>query len=58
MSAAPRMPTASSERRDDATAATTAHVARLGVWAVRVHDVVGTVDTLDVAENATLRGPG
>ena len=42
--------------RDVATAATTAHVARLGVWAVRVHDVVGTVDTLDVAD--ALRGPG
>jgi len=31
-----------------------AHVARLGVWAVRVHDVVSTIDTLDVVD--ALRG--
>ncbi|MGL5819962.1 MAG: dihydropteroate synthase [Phycicoccus sp.] len=36
--------------RDVATAVTTAHVARHGVWAVRVHDVRGAVDALDVAE--------
>jgi dihydropteroate synthase len=41
--------------RDVATAVTTAHVAGLGVWAVRVHDVAGTIDTLDVAD--ALRGP-
>jgi dihydropteroate synthase len=41
--------------RDVATAVTTAHVAGLGVWAVRVHDVVATVDALDVAQ--ALRGP-
>lgn len=40
--------------RDVATAVTTAHAAGLGVWAVRVHDVVGTVDTLDVVD--ALRG--
>jgi len=40
--------------RDVATAVTTAHVARLGVWAVRVHDVVSTIDTLDVVD--ALRG--
>jgi len=34
--------------RDVVTAATTVHVARHGVWCVRVHDVVGTVDALDV----------
>ncbi len=36
--------------RDVATAATTVHVARFGVWGVRVHDVRATVDALDVAE--------
>ena len=36
--------------RDVATAATTVHVARHGVWCVRVHDVVATVDALDVVE--------
>ena len=41
--------------RDVATAATTVHVARLGAWGVRVHDVAGTVDALDVAE--VLAGP-
>ena len=41
--------------RDVATAVTTVHVAAHGVWAVRVHDVVATVDALDVAE--ALRGP-
>ena len=40
--------------RDVATAVTTAHVARLGVWAVRVHDVDSTIDTLDVVD--ALRG--
>ncbi len=43
--------------RDAATAATTVHVARHGVWCVRVHDVVATVDALDVV--AALQGaPG
>jgi len=42
--------------RDVATAATTVHVARHGVWCVRVHDVVGTVDALDVV--AALDGTG
>jgi dihydropteroate synthase len=36
--------------RDVVTAATTVHVARHGVWCVRVHDVVATVDALDVVE--------
>ena len=40
--------------RDVVTAATTVHVARHGVWCVRVHDVVATVDALDVV--AALRG--
>lgn len=35
--------------RDVATAVISAYAARLGVWGVRVHDVVGTVDALDVA---------
>lgn len=34
--------------RDTATAVTTALAARTGVWAVRVHDVVASVDALDV----------
>lgn len=41
--------------RDVATAATTLYAAQHGVWAVRVHDVAGTVDALDVAD--ALRGP-
>jgi dihydropteroate synthase len=36
--------------REVATAVTTAHAARHGVWCVRVHDVRATVDALDVAE--------
>jgi len=40
--------------RDVATAVTTVHVAAQGVWCVRVHDVVATVDALDVTE--ALRG--
>jgi dihydropteroate synthase len=36
--------------REVATAVTTAHAARLGVWCVRVHDVVAAVDALDVAD--------
>ncbi len=40
--------------RDGATAATTFHASAHGVWAVRVHDVVSTRDTLDVAD--ALRG--
>ena len=36
--------------RDVATAATTFHAAQHRVWGLRVHDVVGTVDALDVAE--------
>ena len=36
--------------RDVATAATSLYAAQCGVWAVRVHDVAGTVDTLDVAD--------
>ena len=42
--------------RDVATAVTTVHAAEHGVWCVRVHDVVGTVDALDVVE--ALRGLG
>lgn len=34
--------------RDVATAATSVYAAQAGVWAVRVHDVVGTRDALDV----------
>ena len=34
--------------RDTATAVTTAYAAHAGVWAIRVHDVVATVDALDV----------
>jgi dihydropteroate synthase len=44
--------------RDVATAATTVHVARLGVWGVRVHDVRSTVDALDVAEALGRPGGG
>jgi dihydropteroate synthase len=40
--------------RDVATAATSLYAAQHGVWAVRVHDVAGTVDALDVAD--ALRG--
>ncbi len=40
--------------RDVATAATTLYAAQHDVWAVRVHDVAGTVDALDVAD--ALRG--
>lgn len=36
--------------RDVATATTSLYAAVHGVWAVRVHDVRGTVDALDVAE--------
>ena len=36
--------------REVATAVTTVHAARHGAWGVRVHDVVATVDALDVAE--------
>lgn len=36
--------------RDRATAAVSALVARAGAWAVRVHDVPGTVDAVRVAE--------
>ncbi len=43
--------------RDVVTAATTVHVARHGVWCVRVHDVVATVDALDVAEALGGLGP-
>ncbi|HHU11058.1 MAG TPA: dihydropteroate synthase [Intrasporangiaceae bacterium] len=42
----PRPPT----ERDVATAVTSAYLADLGVWAVRVHDVRSTVDALDVSE--------
>lgn len=41
-------PDASQDRRDVATAVTSALAARAGVWAVRVHDVVGTCDALSV----------
>ncbi len=41
--------------RDVATAVTTVHAAQHGVWCVRVHDVVATVDALDVVE--ALHGP-
>ena len=34
--------------RDVATAVTTSHAARHGAWGVRVHDVAGAVDALDV----------
>lgn len=34
--------------RDIATAVTSAYAASAGVWAVRVHDVVGTLDAFDV----------
>lgn len=37
-------------KRDTATAVTTALAARTGVWAVRVHDVVASVDALDVVD--------
>ena len=37
-------------QRDVATAATSLYAAQQGVWAVRVHDVAGTVDALDVAD--------
>lgn len=44
--------------RDVATAATTLYAAQLGVWCVRVHDVAGTVDALDVADALAGRSPG
>ncbi len=37
------------DERDVATAVTSVHAARAGVWCVRVHDVSATVDALDVA---------
>ncbi|WP_331250700.1 dihydropteroate synthase [Kytococcus schroeteri] len=40
--------------RDAATAATSLLSAQAGAWAVRVHDVVGTVDTLGVLRRAGL----
>ena len=53
--------TAETERapldRDVATAATTLYAAQHGVWCVRVHDVVGTVDALDVADALAGRVP-
>lgn len=36
--------------RDVATAITSVHAARHGLWGVRVHDVVGTVDAFDVMD--------
>lgn len=36
--------------RDVATAVTTVHAARAGVWGIRAHDVTATVDALDVLE--------
>ncbi|WP_392543228.1 dihydropteroate synthase [Oryzobacter telluris] len=42
--------------RDVATAATTLYAAQHDVWAVRVHDVAGTVDALDVADALAGRG--
>ncbi len=42
---APRPP----DRRDDATAATTALAVAHGVWCVRVHDVRGSLDAITVA---------
>ena len=42
--------------RDVATAVTTVHAARHGVWCVRVHDVVATVDALDVVDALHGRG--
>ncbi len=44
--------------RDVATAVTTAHVAALGVWGVRVHDVPAAVDALDVAQALAGSGDG
>lgn len=41
--------TASQERRDLATAVTSALAVRYGVWAVRVHDVAATRDALAIA---------
>jgi dihydropteroate synthase len=43
-------PEASNERRDLATAVTSALAARTGVWAVRVHDVGATRDALAIAQ--------
>lgn len=43
---APRAPL----ERDVATAVTSAYLADLGVWAVRVHDVRSTIDALDVSD--------
>lgn len=40
----------SEERRDAATAVTSALAARAGVWAVRVHDVAATRDALRIAQ--------
>jgi len=45
-----------SDERDDATTAITALCAMLGVWAVRVHEVVGSRDAVRVA--AEWRGGG
>ena len=38
------------DERDVATAVTSAYAAQAGVWGIRVHDVVATVDALDVWE--------
>lgn len=38
------------QERDVATAVVSAHAAIAGVWGIRVHDVTGTVDALDVTE--------
>lgn len=48
--AADALADASEERRDLATAVTSAFAARAGVWGVRVHDVGATRDALRVAE--------
>jgi dihydropteroate synthase len=48
--AAEALAQASEDRRDLATAVTSAFAARAGVWGVRVHDVAATRDALRVAE--------
>lgn len=46
------------ERRDDATAATSALAAAAGAWCVRVHEVAGSVDAVRVAAAWRAAGAG
>ena len=41
---------------DVATAVTSLYAAHHGAWGVRVHDVVGTIDAFDVADELAEEG--